>query len=46
MVTEHAAAHGSQWAAMEAMAPKLGCTAETLRRWVGRRNATAASEPV
>jgi transposase len=34
MVTEHAAAHGSQWAAMEAMAPKLGCTAETLRRWV------------
>ena len=34
MVTEHAAAHGSQWAAMEAIAPKLGCTAETLRRWV------------
>ena len=34
MVTEHAAAHGSQWAAMDAIAPKLGCTAETLRRWV------------
>ena len=28
MVTEHAAAHGSQWAAMEAIAPKLGCPAE------------------
>jgi transposase-like protein len=34
MVNEHAAAHGSQGAAMEALAPKLGCTAETLRRWV------------
>jgi transposase len=34
MVLEHAAAHGSQWAAMEAMAPKLGCSAEALRRWV------------
>ena len=34
MVTERASAHGSQWAAMETMAPKLGCTAETLRRWV------------
>jgi transposase len=34
MVTEHAAAHGSQWAAMEAIAPKLGCTPEILSRWV------------
>lgn len=34
MVIEHAAAHGSQWAAMETIAPKLGCTPETLRRWV------------
>ncbi len=34
MVTEHAAAHGSPWAAMEAIAPKLGCSSETLRKWV------------
>jgi len=34
MAMEHAAAYPSQWAAMEALAPKLGCTPETLRRWV------------
>jgi transposase len=26
--------HGSQWAAIGAIAPKLGCTPENLRRWV------------
>ena len=26
--------HGSQWAAIAAIAPKAGCTTETLRRWV------------
>ena len=26
--------HGSQWAAIEAIAPKIGCTPETLRKWV------------
>jgi transposase len=34
MVREQAAEHPSPWAAMEAIAPKLGCTSETLRRWV------------
>jgi transposase-like protein len=34
MVQEHGQEHPSQWAAMGAIAPKLGCTAETLRRWV------------
>jgi transposase-like protein len=28
--------HGSQWAAIEAIAPKIGCTPETLRKWVRR----------
>ena len=28
--------HDSQWAAIEAIAPKIGCTAETLRKWVRR----------
>jgi transposase len=34
MVQDHAAEHGSQWAAMGSIAEKLGCNTETLRRWV------------
>jgi transposase-like protein len=34
MVREHGAEHPSQWAAIEAIAQNLGCTSETLRRWV------------
>ena len=34
MVREHGAEHASQWAAITSIASKLGCTAETLRRWV------------
>jgi len=34
MVSEHAAEHESQWAAIVSIAAKMGCTAETLRRWV------------
>lgn len=34
MVWEHAPEYPSQWATIEALAPKLGCTSETLRRWV------------
>jgi transposase len=34
MVFEHQAEYGSQWAAMESIAAKVGCTAETLRQWV------------
>jgi transposase-like protein len=26
--------HGSQWAAIQSVASKIGCTPETLRRWV------------
>jgi transposase-like protein len=26
--------HESHWAAIESIATKIGCTAETLRRWV------------
>lgn len=36
MVLEHEAEYGSQWAAIESIAGKVGCTAETLRRWVRR----------
>jgi transposase len=34
MVREHAAEHGSQWAAIGSIAAKIGGTAETLRGWV------------
>jgi transposase len=34
MVLEHARDYGSQWGAINSIASKIGCTAETLRRWV------------
>ena len=34
MVFEHAPDHDSQWAAIQSIAGKLGCTTESLRRWV------------
>ena len=34
MVLDHEREHPSQWAAIASIASKLGCTAETLRRWV------------
>ena len=36
LVFEHQEEYPSQWAAMESIAPKIGCTAETLRKWVRR----------
>ena len=34
LVFEHQGEHESQWAAIVSIAGKMGCTAETLRRWV------------
>jgi transposase-like protein len=34
MVLEHPGEHRSQWAAIGSIASKIGCTAETLRKWV------------
>lgn len=34
LVREQTPQHASQWAAITAIAPKLGCTKETLRRWM------------
>lgn len=34
MVLEHQDEHESQWAAIGSVASKLGCTRESLRRWV------------
>tara|TARA_R110001599_G_scaffold97946_4_gene252187 strand:- start:7553 stop:7873 length:321 start_codon:yes stop_codon:yes gene_type:complete len=51
MVFDHEADYSSQWAALGAIAPKTGCTPETLRSWVrqaerdsGRREGTTTSE--
>ena len=34
LVFEHQADYDSQWAALNSIAAKIGCTAETLRKWV------------
>ncbi len=51
MVLEHQGDYASQWAAISSVAAKIGCTAETLRRWVrqaerdqGLRDGTTSEE--
>ncbi|WP_156516829.1 IS3 family transposase [Paraburkholderia caribensis] len=51
MVQEHRGAYPSQWAAIESIAPKIGCTSQTLLGWVkrdevdsGEREGVSASE--
>ena len=51
LVFEHEGEHESQWAAIGSIAAKIGCTAETLRKWVrqaerdrGRRAGLASNE--
>ena len=51
MVFEHQHEHSSQWATIISIAPKIGCTKETLRRWVrqaerdtGRREGVTTDE--
>ena len=36
MVLEHQGEYGSQWSAIVSIASKIGCTGETLRKWVRR----------
>ena len=45
MVREHGAEHPSQWAAIASIASKLGCTTETLRRWVRQAERDARQRP-
>jgi len=51
LVFEHEAEHESQWAAIASIAAKIGCTPESLRRWVrqaernqGRRAGVTSTE--
>jgi transposase len=45
LAREHTVEHGSQWAAIEAIAPKVGCTTETLRRWVRHAERETGERP-
>ncbi len=51
LMFEHQGEHESQWAAIGSIASKIGCTAETLRKWVrqaerdqGKRNGLTSSD--
>ena len=45
LVLEQQGSHESQWAAITSIAAKLGCTAETLRKWVRRAERDAGARP-
>jgi len=45
MVFEHRTEHASQWAAIVSIAAKIGCTAETLRRWVQQAERDTGKRP-
>ena len=45
MVREHGAEHPSQWAAIASIASQLGCTTETLRRWVRQAERDTGQRP-
>lgn len=45
LVREYQGERGSEWAAIVSVSEKLGCTAETLRRWVRRTERDAGERP-
>ena len=45
MVLESAEQHESEWAAIVSVAGKIGCTAETLRKWVRQAQRDAGKRP-
>ncbi len=45
MVLEHQGEHDSQWAAIGSIAAKIGCTAETLRKWVRQTERDQGKRP-
>jgi transposase len=51
LVFDQQGQHSSQWSAIQSIASKVGCTAETLRRWVrqtetdqGKRSGMSSSD--
>jgi transposase len=45
LVFENQEAHDSEWAAIGSVASKLGCTSETLRKWVRQAQRDAGRRP-
>jgi transposase len=45
MVQEHRGEYPSLWAAVESIAPKIGCVPQTLLEWVKRTEIDAGSRP-
>jgi transposase-like protein len=45
MVFEHQAQYESQWAAMASIAEKIGCTTESLRKWVRQAERDQGRKP-
>ena len=45
LVFEHAEQHDSQWGAIRSVAEKIGCSAETLRKWVRQGERDAGRRP-
>jgi len=45
LVFEQESAHESQWAAIASIAAKMGCTAETLRKWVRQAERDSGARP-
>jgi len=43
MVLEHLGEYTSEWAAIQSISTKIGCSAETLRNWVRRTQVDAGS---
>ena len=41
MVREHRSERASQWAAVESIAGKIGCTAQTLQNWMNKADVDA-----
>lgn len=45
MLLEHQGERGSQWAAIGSISAKIGCTAETLRKWVRQAERDTGRRP-
>jgi transposase len=45
LVLEHVEEYSSQWAAIESIAEKIGCTPQTLRTWVLQTERDAGRRP-
>ena len=45
LVLEQEPQHGSQWGAIRSISEKVGCTAETLRKWVRQAERDSGRRP-